>query len=140
MNPILKQMQEDMDLKDQTLYPIYDTVKEQLCKYFIKFFNGQFSVCFIDKTEEYRSAFAYEVLQKIMTGWYIPVNARLLVLGRRRTNYYAATVENYMATRHLSYSKEFPLGDDICIIHRNGKFFRNGEEDNAFFFRNLLEL
>ncbi len=154
---VIKDLKQDMKLKDDELFPIFDTVKEKLCFYFGKFSGHKFYVCFVDKTEETGTKFSYEVLWKIMTGWYIPVNSFHLFMGRKRTNYYEFMVNQYVVEHHIEFGKEFtveapsyhiadnvsiPLDvkTEICVIYRNCKLYRNGEEDMEFLFKHLLEI
>lgn len=152
---VIEEMKRDMHLKDEDIFPIYDTVEEKLCPYFGKFVGDALYVIFIDKTETTDDLFTYNVLQKLMTGYFIPVNSYHLFMGRRRANYYEIAVKRYADKHHIEYGKEFVVdvpvfsrvdGVDIplecqherCVIYRNCKLFRNGQEDMEFLFRHLL--
>lgn len=144
-NDFVLALKKDMNLKDDEVFPIYDTIKEKLCPYFGKFVGPVFSVLFIDKTLETNTVFSYEVLQKLMTGWYIPVNSFLLFMGRKRVNYYEQAVNQYVNENNIEFGKEFCVDTDTgepetCMIYRNFKLFRYGQEDREFLFRYILKI
>lgn len=143
---IIEEMKNDMDLNDDVLYSIYDVEKEKLCDFFLKFEKNVCHIVSVDKTDEYGTEKVAKVLWKLMIGWYIPVNGKLLSLGRRRINYYETVINSYMSDHNIEFGVPFfvEVTDCLkkvkkeCIFYRSYKFVCEGEENLSFLFKNVL--
>ncbi len=137
---VINRLKGDLYLKDNDLFLLYDIVKDELCSYFGKFLGSCFYVVFTDGTNESGTEFSYNVLRNLMDASLVPVNASVLLLGRKRSNYFLQAVETFMNTHGYEYNVPFTMGDsgtDTCVVHRNGVLERNGKRDLVFLFRCL---
>ena len=136
---VIAMFKTDMGIKDDVLYLLYDTLREEVCPYYFKFTGNLFYLVYSDKSEECGTKVAYQVLDGMFVGLLVPINSRILFLGRKRGNYHEDMVRHFMARENVSFGKEFMIGEDCCVIYRNGKFYRNGDEDITFFFNQVFK-
>lgn len=137
---VINRLKGDLYLKDNDLFLLYDVVKDELCSYFGKFLGSCFYVVFTDGTNESGTEFSYNVLRNLMDASLVPVNASILLLGRKRSNYFLQAVETFMNSHGYEYNVPFTMcdsGTDTCIVHRNGVLERNGKRDLVFLFQCL---
>lgn len=138
---VVNSLKTELYLKDNELFLIYDVVKDELCSFFGKFLGSCFFVVFTDGTNESGTEFSFSVLRNLMDAAYVPVNASILILGRKRSNYFLQAVDAFMNSHGYEYNVPFTMGDfgtDICIVHRNGVLERNGKTDLVFLFQCLF--
>lgn len=138
---VINRLKDDLYLKDNDLFLLYDIVKDELCSYFGKFLGSCFYVVFTDGTNESGTEFSYNVLRNLMDASLVPVNASILLLGRKRSNYFLQAVDAFMNSHGYEYNVPFTMGDsgtDTCIVHRNGLLERNGKTDLVFLFQCLF--
>ena len=143
---IVEEMKNDMDLKDDVLYSVYDIEQEKLCEFFLKFVKDVCHIVYVDKIDEYGTEKAAKVLWKLMIGWYIPVNGKLLSLGRRRINYYETAIRSYMDDHNIEFGVPFTVEVKLhtkkvkkeCVFYRSYKFLCEGEENLSFLFKHVL--
>lgn len=137
---VIDRLKGDLYLKDNDLFLLYDIVKDEMCSYFGKFLGSCFYVVFTDGTNESGTEFSYNVLRNLMDASLVPVNASILLLGRKRSNYFLQAVETFMNTHGYEFNVPFyPDGPNgkPCLIHRNGVLERNGKRDLVFLFQCL---
>ena len=137
---VINRLKGDLYLKDNDLFLLYDIVKDEMCSYFGKFLGSCFYVVFTDGTNESGTEFSYNVLRNLMDASLVPVNASILLLGRKRSNYFLQAVDAFMNSHGYEYNVSFTMGDsgtDTCIVHRNGVLERNGKRDLVFLFQCL---
>lgn len=138
---VVNSLKTDLYLKDNELFLIYDVVKDELCSFFGKFLGPCFFVVFTDGTNESGTEFSFSVLRNLMDAVYVPVNASILILGRKRSNYFLQAVDAFMNSHGYKYNVPFTMGDsgtDICVVLRNGLLERNGKTDLVFLFQCLF--
>ena len=132
---VIDAFKRDMAIEDGKIYSLYDTLHEKICPYCFRFIGNKFHVVYYDMTEEFDTKFVYKVLDEMFVGLLVPINSHILFLGRKRGNYHDDMVHAFLTRKNVSFGKEFMIGEDRCVIYRNGKFYRNGDEDTTFFFR-----
>ena len=81
---VINRLKDDLYLKDNDLFLLYDVVKDELCSYFGKFLGSCFYVVFTDGTNESGTEFSYNVLRNLMDASLVPVNGNVPIIFCRR--------------------------------------------------------
>ena len=134
----IKTMKSDLYLKDNELFLLYDIINEKILSFCGKFDGDKFFVVYNDGAKETGTDASYGVLRKIMEASYVPVNANILILGRKRCNYYMQAVEIFMNTHNYEYNVPFAVENGTGIVRRYGDFEMDDKKDLKYFFENLL--
>ena len=152
---VISEMKSDMHLKDDEIFLLYDVVKEELCPFYGKFFGNRFFLMYLDDTKETGTPASYDALRKLMEAVYVPVNSYILILGRKRSNYYMNAIEQFMNSHDYKFNEPFVMeipavvkgtdGSDArtvekatCIVRRYGTLERDGKEDLPFVFEHII--